>query len=155
MTEWADVFLGVIAAATLLMALMQIAAVVVAAKLARQAQEAVRRAQATLATAEQTLTSVRDEVRPLLTQAAAIASDASKTAALASAQAGKIDRLVTDLVQRADQTSLVVQQAILTPAREGLALVAGLRAALGVVRDARDWRRRPSRSEEEDPLFIG
>ena len=44
----------------------------------------------------------------------------------------------------------------MAPAREGLAVMAGLRAALTSLRDARqDARRRSARSDEDDPLFIG
>ena len=52
---------------------------------------------------------------------------------------------------------LPVQQAIMAPAREGLAVMAGLRAALTSLRDARQdaTRRRSARSDEDDPLFIG
>ena len=47
-----------------------------------------------------------------------------------------------------------MQQAIITPAREGMAIVAAIKAALGALR-AGATRRRTSRPEEEDPLFIG
>jgi hypothetical protein len=153
--NWNDVFLGVIALATLIMALIQVGAIVVAAKVARQAQEVVGKAQATIVTAQQTISSVHEEIRPLIAKATAIADEASKTAALATAQVQKIDRLVTDLSRRVDDTSAVVQQAIVTPAREGLAIMAALKAAVGAIRAGADWRRRSSRSEEEDPLFIG
>jgi predicted PurR-regulated permease PerM len=153
--NWNDVFLGVIAVATLVMALIQVGAILIAAKVTRQAQEAVGKAQATIVTAQQTMASVREEIRPLIAKATAIADEAAKTAALATAQVQKIDRLVTDLSKRVDDTSAVVQQAIVTPAREGLAIMAALKAALLAVRAGADWRRRTARSEEEDPLFIG
>ena len=155
MNDWGHVFLGLIAGATLLMALIQVGAVVVAAKVAKQAQEAVGKAQETMATAQQTLVSLREEIRPLIERANAIAEEAAKAAALATAQGQKIDRLVTDVSKRVDDTSAVVQQAIVTPAREGLAILAALRAGLSTLKAGADWRRRPSRSEEEDPLFIG
>jgi len=154
-TDWSQVFLGIIAAATLLMALIQLGIIIVTAKLARQAQDALGRAQQAIAVAQQTVTSIHGDIRPLIAKANTIADEASRTAALASAQAGKIDRLVTDLSRRVDETSAIVQQGILTPARKGLAVVAALKAALAVVRAGGDFRRRPSRSEEEDPLFIG
>jgi predicted PurR-regulated permease PerM len=153
--DWNDVSLGVIAVATLVMALIQVGAILVAAKVARQAQEMLGKAQATIATAQQTIASVHEEIRPLIAKASAIADEASKTAALATAQVQKIDRLVTDLSKRVDETSAVVQQAIVTPAREGLAIVAAIKAAATALRAGADWRRRTSRSEEEDPLFIG
>jgi uncharacterized protein YoxC len=154
-TEWGQVFLGIIAVATLLMALLQVGAVIAAAKVARQAQDALGKAQQAVVTAQQAITSVREEIRPLIAKANAIADEASKSAALASVQATKIDRLVTDLAQKVEQTSAIVQQAIVTPAKEGIAIVAALRAGLTAFRAGRDWRRRTSRSEEEDPLFIG
>jgi hypothetical protein len=154
-TDWDQIFLGVIAAATLVMALIQVGAIMVAAKVARQAQEAVGKAQQAIATAQQAVVSVQQEIKPLIAKANAIADEASRTAALASAQAGKVDRMVTELTRRVDETSVVVQEAILRPAREGLAIVAGLKAGLTALRAGADWRRRRSHSEEEDPLFIG
>jgi hypothetical protein len=153
--DWSNVLLGIIAGATLVMAIVQVGAIVVAARVARQAREAVGKAEATMDTARQAITSVRDEIRPLLAKAGAVADEAAKSAALATAQAQKIDRLVTDLSKRVDETAAAVQQVVLAPAREGFALVAALRAGLSVLRRGSDWRRRSSRSEEEDPLFIG
>lgn len=155
MTDWGHVFLGVIAAATLLMALIQVGAIIAAARVARQAQDALGKAQQAISTAQQTVVTVAEEIRPLIAKAHAIADEASRTATLAAAQAGKVDRLVDDLTQRVEETSAIVQQAIVTPAREGLAIMAAVKAALGALRQGREWRRRPSRSEEEDPLFIG
>ena len=83
-----------------------------------------------------------------------VAEEASRTAAVASAQAQRIDRIMSDLAARVDETAGVVQQAIITPAREGLALVAALKAGLSALRSFRD-RPRHSHADEEDPLFIG
>jgi hypothetical protein len=140
-TDWNDLFLGTIAVATLLMALAQVGAMVVAARFARQAQ--------------QTLVTVHEEIRPLLAKASAVADEAARTAALASAQVQKIDSLVTDLSQRVDETATVLQRAIVTPARQGVALLAAVKAGLAALRGIGDLRRSSSRSEEEDPLFIG
>ena len=155
MTDWPQLFLGIIAAATLVMALIQIGAVVAAVRMARKAQLALGTAQQTIVTVQQTIASVREEVRPLIAKATAIADEASKSAALATVQVAKIDRLVTDLAKRVDDTTAVVQQAIVTPAREGLALMAALKAGFAALGVGRDPRRGASHSEEEDPLFIG
>lgn len=139
---WSDVFLGVIAAGTVIMALVQVGAMITALRLSRQAQ--------------QVLQSVHQEVRPLIARAQAIAEEASRTVALATTQAQKVDRLITDLSQRVDETAGVLQEAIITPAREGLAIVAAVKAGLGALRGLRDLRPRNGRhAEEEDPLFIG
>jgi hypothetical protein len=140
-TDWNPLFLGIIAAATLVMALVQIGAIMLAARLGAQVQ--------------QLATTVERDIRPLIARATAIAEEASKTASIATAQAQKIDRLVTDLARRADETSLVIQQAVITPAREGLAIVAALKAGLGALRGLREARGRPARVEDEDALFIG
>lgn len=155
MTDLQPVFIGVIAVATFMMALIQVGAIVAAAKVARQAQDALGKAQHAISSVQQTIASVRDDLQPLIAKANAIADEASKTASLATTQIGKIDRLVTDLSKRVDETSAVVQQAIVTPAREGLAVIAAVKATLATLRAGRDWRRRATRSEEEDPLFIG
>jgi len=139
---WSDVFLGVIAAATLVMALIQLGAIIAALRLSRQAQQALQ--------------SVQQEVRPLIARAQIIAEEASHTVAIATAQAQKLDRLITDLSQRVDETASVVQEAIITPAREGLAVFAAVKAGLAALRGLRDMRPRNGRhAEEEDPLFIG
>ena len=139
---WSVLFLGVIAAATLVMALVQVGAMIAAMRLTRQAQQAIQ--------------SVHHEVKPLLARAQLIAEEASRTVALATAQAQKVDRLITDLSQRVDETATVLQDAIITPAREGLAIVAAVKAALTALRGARELGTRNGRhAEEEDPLFIG
>jgi hypothetical protein len=141
--EWSPLFLGVIAAATALMAIVQIGAIVVLARVAVQVQGI--------------LATLQTDVRPLLTRATQIADEASKTATLATAQAQKIDRMVTDLTRRVDETSAIIQQAIITPAREGMAIVAAIKAGLGALKGmgSRDMRGRPGGVDEEDALFIG
>jgi Txe/YoeB family toxin of Txe-Axe toxin-antitoxin module len=138
--NWSEIFLGVIALATLVMALIQVGAVVALARVTRQAQE--------------TLNSLQQDVRPLMGKINAIADEASRTAVIATAQAEKVDRLVTDLSRRVDETAGIVQQAIITPAREGMAIVAAIRAGVGALRRAAPARQ-GRHAEEEDPLFIG
>ena len=165
--SWSEIFLGVIAVATLVMALLQVGAIVAVSRVARDAQKTltsvqedvrplVARVNALAEEASRALTSVQDDIRPLVGRVSAIAEEASKTATLATGQAEKIDRLVTDLTRRIDETSLMVQKAIITPAREGIAIVAAIRATFSALRGFRDMGPRPGRgAEEEDPLFIG
>ena len=136
-----ETFLGVIAVATLLMACIQVGALVAVLRLARQAQ--------------QMIADVQRDVKPLLVKVTEVADEASRTATLATAQAQKIDRLVSDLAVHVDQTAGVVQQAIITPAREGMAIVAALKAGLGALRGFRERPRHGRSADEEDPLFIG
>ena len=141
MSGWSEVFLGIIAVATLLMAVVQVGVIIGLLRTARQAQ--------------QILVTVQQEIRPLVSKVTAVAEEASRTATLATAQAQKVDRLVTDLARRIDDTAVVVQQAIVMPAREGMAIAAGLRAGLAAIRGFRERRDRHRQAEEEDSLFIG
>lgn len=141
MIDWSVVFLGVIAISTLIMALIQVGAIVATLKVVREAQKM--------------LATVQEDVRPLIAKVGALTDEAGRTAKLATAQAEKVDRLVTDLTRRVDETANIVQQALITPAREGLAIVAALKASLGALRGFRDYRGRPNAGDDEDPLFIG
>jgi hypothetical protein len=143
-----ETFLGIIAVATLLMALVQVGAIVAILRVARQAQ--------------QTIAQVHRDVRPLIEQASVVAAkatavvdEASRTATIATAQVEKLDRLLTNLAVRVDQTAGVVQEAIITPAREGLAIVAAIKAGLGALRGPHERPRHGRAADEEDPLFIG
>lgn len=149
MNELSGVFLAIIAVSTLVMALIQVGAAIAALRVARQAQQVI-------GTVQRDIQPLLADVKPLLARANAIADEASRTASIATAQAQKIDRLVTDLAKRTDETSLLVQQAIVTPAREGIAVVAAIKAALGVFRGFGDFRGRAGRpGDEDDALFIG
>jgi hypothetical protein len=140
--NWSEIFLGVIAVATLIMAVIQVGATLAAARIAKQAQ--------------QTLATVQQELRPLVSKAQTVAEEASRTAAVARAQAEKMDKLLSDLAVRVDYTSGVVQDAIVRPARESMAVIAAIKATLHALRGFRDMRPRHGRhAEEEDPLFIG
>ena len=142
MTDWSVTFLGVIAVSTLVMALIQIGAIVATLRVARETQKV--------------LTAVQQDVRPLIAKATTIADEASKTVALANVQVQKVDTLVTDLTKRIDETATIVQQAIVTPAREGMAIFAAIRTGLGALKGMGDFRGRAGRhAEEDDPLFIG
>ena len=135
MSAWSEVFLGVIAVATLAMAIVLVGVVVAANRLARRVGRI--------------LDQFDSEVKPLFDHLNAIGRDASRATALATAQVERIDRLFTDLAQRLDQTLQGFQGILNIPAREGRAALTALAAAF------RAMRARPrQRSEEEDALFI-
>lgn len=141
MSDWSPTFLGIIAAATAIMALIQIGAIIAIVKLAIQVRDLVA--------------TIQVDIRPLIARATTLAEEASRTAAIATRQAEKIDTLVTTLAARVDDTAAVVQEAIVTPAREGLAIVAALKAGLAALKGMRIPRGRQSGVEDEDALFIG
>jgi hypothetical protein len=141
-SDWSVIFLGVIAVSTLVMAIIQIGAIIATLRVARETQKM--------------LTTVQQDVRPLIAKATSIAEEASKTVTLATAQVQKVDTLVTDLTRRVDETANILQQAIVTPAKEGMAIFAAIRTGLGALKGMGDFRGRHGRhSDEDDPLFIG
>jgi hypothetical protein len=137
----AVVLLGVIAFATLVMASIQVALVVVGLRLARQVQDLGTR--------------IERDIRPLVADAATVASNAARASELALTQVERADRAFSDLAQRIDDTSRMVRGAILAPAREGRAVLAAIGAAVGVFRDAQRPRSSSPSADEDDPLFIG
>jgi hypothetical protein len=133
---WSEIFLGVIAVATLAIAIVLVGVLVAAALLARRVGR--------------TLDQFELEVKPLFAHLNAIGRDASRAAALATAQVERVDRVFSDLAQRVDQ-GLRSYQAILDgPAREGRAILMALLATFRAMRT----RRARARSDEEDALFI-
>ena len=139
MSVWPEVFLGIIAVATLVMAIVQIGLIVAAGRLARRIDRL----------ADQ----IEHELKPLFVNINAIGRDASRAVALAALQVDRADKLFSDLVMRIEQTAAMLQSTLVAPAREGRALLAALRAALLAVRQARG-RAHQGRGDDEDALFI-
>lgn len=134
------VFLGAIAAATVIMAAIQIGAIIYAGRMARRVERLVDR--------------VEQELQPLFGSLTEIARDATRASSLAVAQVERADELFGDLAQRLTQTVAALQTALLGPAREGRALIYGLKAAFAAIRSMRNDVRSRSRSDDEDALFI-
>ena len=139
MSGWSEVFLGVIAAATLAIAAVQVGLVVAAWRLTRRVDRLTEQ--------------VAQELQPFFANVNAIGRDASRAVALAAAQVDRADRLFGDLVMKIDQTVTLIQSNIVAPAREGRAIFAALRATIAALRDARG-RVRQGRGDDEDALFI-
>jgi hypothetical protein len=136
---WRDVFLGVIAVATLAIAIAQIGVIIAAGLMARRVGRMVDQ--------------LERDVKPLFGHLNAIGADASRAVALATAQVERADKLFGEVTVRIEQTLNIVQASIGAPAREGRALMGAIRAALRTIRE-RNGRSRPGRGDDEDPLFI-
>jgi hypothetical protein len=138
---WSLVFLGVIAAATLTIAVAQIAVLVAAGRLARRVD----------ALADQ----FERDVKPLVGHLDAIGREASRAAALATTQVERADQLFADVAMRVDQALNSLQTSLGAPVREGRALVSAFKAAFQALREIRRRARAgQTRAEEEDALFI-
>lgn len=126
-----ELFLGLIALAVLAMAIGQVVAAVLAVRIARQLGESVRR--------------LEQDIRPIVANVQAMSADAARAAAKATVQVEKAERLLNDASKRVEDTMSVVQRTILGPARDSMAIIQGIRAAISAFRDlsARS-KRRPS-----------
>jgi len=137
---WADIFLGVIALATLTTAIMQVTMLIAYGRLINRMSRLVDR--------------FEREMAPVFIQVNAIAKDASRAAALATAQVERIDALLTDVGHRAGQALNAFQMGLGLPAREGRAFMTALREIFKTLRHEGNGRRRRSRADDEDALFI-
>jgi hypothetical protein len=137
-----DVALVAIAIAVTAIAIVQVVTLVVTVRLARQVGEAVGR--------------FEQDVRPVVVSLQSLAADAARAAAIAAAQVERADRMLGVLRQRIDQTALSLQAAILSPARDLMAVLQALRETFfGSGRGAHGDSRRRQTADEEDALFIG
>ncbi len=139
MSDRAEVFLGVIAVATLATAAVQIGLMIAAALLARRMARLVDR--------------VERDLTPLVGHLNDIGRNASRATAMAVAQVERADGLFADLVGRFEAAMAAVQTAVGKPAREGAAIMAGFRAVVDALRSPRNRRSR-ARGDDEDALFI-
>jgi hypothetical protein len=146
MNDSSNIWLAIIAISTLVMALTQIGAIIAGAMAARKLQARMTRLEER----------VQTQVQPFVDRRTAIGADAARLSALAVKQAEKADVAFTSAAHRVDQTLAVVQNAVVAPAREGMALASALRAAVGSIRKGSITRHRPTGSgDEDDALFIG
>jgi hypothetical protein len=136
-----NVFLGIIAGAVLVMAVIQVAAIVFAMSAARRIGEAAYR--------------LEQDLRPVVNNLQSASSEAARVASLAAAQMERADRMFADIGRRADQMMSVIPN-LVAPAGKGFAFLNGLKAALAAIQELRrSSRGSAAHADEEDPLFIG
>ena len=132
MTEtWTVVFLGIIALSTFVMMAIQVGAIIYAARMAKRLETVVTR--------------VEKDIQPIVERLTAVSEEAVRMSQLATQQVERVDVLFGDLSRRAEQTMAVVQQAIITPARESAALFSALRSTFAAIRGLRGNGTGPSR----------
>jgi len=136
-----NAWLGVIAVATLLIAIVQVGVLVAAGLLARRLAKLAA--------------NLEEQVKPVFQHLDTIGREASRAAALATVQVERADRLFADVTGRVEQSLDQVQSAMSMPAREGAALISAFRAAFSVFRNPPPSSRRSrTRGDDEDALFI-
>jgi hypothetical protein len=136
-----NVWLGIIAVAVLVMAVIQVAAIVFAMSAARRIGRVADR--------------LEQNLNPVVSNLQTITSEAARMTTLAAAQVERADRMFADLGRRAEQVMAAVPT-LLGPAGKGLAFLNGIKAALAAIHELRrSSRRGASHPDEEDALFIG
>jgi hypothetical protein len=140
----AELFLGIIAAATLVTATLQIGVLVAMGLLVRRVFQLVDH--------------IDKELKPIFESVQSIARDASRAASLATAQVERIDRALGDLTQRLDKILSAVQQFVSGGTSGGssggaVAWVTAFKAVFNLIRDLRASRGGHG-AEDEDALFI-
>ena len=151
-----ELYLGLIALGVIVMATIQVAAIVTAIRAARRVGEMAGR--------------FEQDVRPILVNLQKVSEEAARASAQAAAQVDRLDALVSSVARRVEETAATLQQTILQPARDGLALLErpqerhrqlprAARAASGRRRSRGAASPRPSRGAPrrpaDDELFIG
>ena len=138
MSTWAAVFLGIIAMATLVTAVLQVVLLIAAAQLVRRIGAFVDE--------------INREVRPILGHVNTVAKDAARIASLAAAQAERADQMLNSAVTRIEELLSHLQSVVVDTLREGNALVMGVQAVMAAIRAFQGRRRR--RTEDDEALFI-
>ena len=138
-----EAFLGLIAVATVVMAVVQVGLIVMAVRLAKRI--------------DVVSTQVQRELGPLVERLTRVADNLQQASGLASVQVERLDRFLAGASKRADATMSLVHGAVVGPIREGLAVVAAVRGVVAAFRSFRGSRssRAASKVDDEDPLFIG
>jgi hypothetical protein len=137
-STWATVFLGVIAMATLVTAILQVVVLLAAAQLVRRLGRFVD--------------IIEQDVRPIIANVASIARDASRVASMAAAQVERADQMLSSTVHRLEELLAHVQTLVANTLRDGNALMMGVRAVMAAIRAFQGRRRR--RGEDDEALFI-
>ena len=145
MSETGELFLGIIAVAVVVMALIQVGAIFAGIRLAKRV--------------DQLATQIDQDIKPLITNLTALSSEAARAASLAAKQAERFDRMFGEMVQRVDETLAAAQAFVTGPARQGMAIMAGVKAVIDSFQGFREATRRRAAArpavEEEESLFIG
>jgi hypothetical protein len=140
-----ELFLGIIAFAVVVMSAIQVAAIVAGIRLARRVDELATR--------------MDQEIKPLIANLSALSSEAARAAALAAKQAERLDRVFGEMIERVDKTLAAAHEFVTGPARQGMAIMAGVKGLIDSFRGMREASRRRNAPrpamDEEESLFIG
>ena len=137
-----DVFLGVIAIAVSVIAIVQVATLVFATRAARRVGDAVGR--------------VEQDVRPIIANLQSMSADAARVTATAAAGVERADRAVADFFARMNDVVAAVREAVVRPARDGMAWLQLFKSAMdGFRTGSSGGRRARPHTDDDEGMFIG
>ncbi len=141
--EVSTFLLGAIATATMVMAAVQVGVIIYGARLARRVNRLV--------------TLIEQDIQPMVKRMQSMSGDVARATSLAVAQVERADKIFSQAAGRLEHLMTIAQDALVEPARQGLALFQGLRAGLVALCDVanRQARQTEPMREDEDTLFIG
>jgi hypothetical protein len=116
------ILLAILAFSTLIMAVSQVVILIGGVVLARRINAAIAR--------------IEDATMPVLAHLDSMAAEGLTALATLRDQLGRVEQATTEIVSRVDHTMQRLQAYVLTPARQGVALLAGARAVMEVFRRA-------------------
>jgi hypothetical protein len=148
METWGVLFLGVIALASVVQAVFLIGLAMAGRRLGRQVDALQKR--------------LDREISPALESFTRVSRNAAEISDLATLQARRLDLLLTDTIEKIEETTATVQQLVVRPLKplgQLLAFVRGLQRGLDVYFQlGRDRRahgpRRRGHAEDDEHLFI-
>ncbi|MEO8682066.1 MAG: DUF948 domain-containing protein [Vicinamibacterales bacterium] len=145
MSPTGEVFLGVIAFAVLVMALIQVGAIIAGFRVAKRVDQIARQ--------------LDEDIKPLLANLTAMSTEAARAAAMAARQVERLDQVFGDMAARVDETLAVAQAFVTGPARQGMAIVHGFKAMVEAFKGFREASRRRHAQrdtvDDDESLFIG
>jgi hypothetical protein len=129
--DGATLLLGVIAAATAVMAVVQVGMLVYGVLLSRRVNRLIE--------------VVEHEMRPVAQRVGTLSDDAARLSSLAVTRIERVDRAFERITARLEETIKAAQDAVVEPARQGMMLAHALRAGLAVLRSMKE---RPAAADQ-------
>ena len=140
--ELPTLFMGVIAAAVVVLAVVQVATLWYGVRVIRRLDQIADR--------------VENDIQPVIDRVNAVSGDVTRVTSLAVAQIERADQLFARFAVRAERLMTVGQDAVIEPVRRSAALIQALRAALETLRTSpREAPAKPAADDEQEALFIG
>ena len=134
--DGASLLLGVIAAATAVMAVVQVAMLVCGMVLSRRVNRLIE--------------VVEREMRPVVDRVGTLSDDAARLSTLAVTRIERVDEAFERITSRLEEMLKTARGAVAEPARQGMVLAHVLRAGLVAMRSLNERSPRPDEAQPRD-----